>query len=265
MLYLLYMKRPLLSIVTINFNNLEGLKKTVSSVVSQTFTDFEYLIIDGNSVDGSVLFLETLNRPEIYWQSEPDTGIYNAMNKGIAKAKGKFLLFLNSGDALNGEAALQEFISHEEFNGDIIYGDYQFNKGHKKYPNKLSPAYFVKTSLPHQSTLFSSRIFEQMGGYDETYRMGADRAFYIKCYLSGKYTFKHVPYFLTLFDLSGISNDPEEKRLKKQEDTRMMKELYGDDYEKYKRQVADELLKNKVAKYSLKGILKRLKKRLKER
>lgn len=257
------MSNPFLSIITINYNDAQGLKKTVSSVLSQDYTDFEYLIVDGNSEDGSVAFLKQLDHPALFWKSEPDTGIYNAMNKGIAMAKGQYLLFLNSGDALNGDSALTEFISHASFTGDIIYGDYIFENGSKRYPDTLSPAYFVKTSLPHQSTLFHKRVFEKMGMYDESYRIGADRAFYIKCYLSDKYTFTHVPYFLTLFDLSGLSNDPQEQKLKKDEDLRMMIELFGDDYDKYKRQVAEELKNNRVAKYSFKGILKRIKKRLK--
>jgi glycosyltransferase involved in cell wall biosynthesis len=256
------MDNPFLSIITINFNNVEGLKKTIASVISQKFTKLEYIVIDGASTDGSAEYLETLNVPLLNWTSETDTGIYNAMNKGIEKSNGEYLLFLNSGDVLNGPKALEAFISHEEFSGDVIYGDYKFGDGYKRYPDTLYPAYFIKTSLPHQSTFFKRRVFEEMGGYDESYRMGADRAFYIKCYLSGKYTFKHVPYFLTLFDLSGLSNDPEEKILKNQEDSRMMKELYGDDFEKYKRQVEEELERNKVSKYSWKGILKRIKKRL---
>ncbi|MFZ3274524.1 MAG: glycosyltransferase, partial [Lutibacter sp.] len=88
----------LLSIITINFNNLEGLKKTMASVLGQTWKEFEYIIIDGGSTDGSAAYIESQSQHLNYWVSESDKGIYNAMNKGIKVAHGEYLLFLNSGD-----------------------------------------------------------------------------------------------------------------------------------------------------------------------
>lgn len=253
-----------LSIITINYNNHKGLRNTVRSVLSQTYSDYEYLVIDGASTDGSRDYLQSVNQQAVKWISEPDSGIYNAMNKGIKKSTGRYLLFLNSGDQLNGKEALHNFIGHPGFGGDIIYGDYKFEDGEKRFPDTLYPAYFVKTSLPHQSTLFKRSVFDEMGFYDESYRMGADRVFFIKCYLSERYRFQHIPVFLTVFDLSGLSNDPKERALKRQEDERMLKEFYGKDYEKYKAELLKELEANKIPKYSLKGILKRIKKRLKD-
>jgi hypothetical protein len=104
-----------------------------------------------------------------------------------------------------------------------------------------------------------------MGLYNESYRMAADRAFYLKCYLSQRYRFQHVPYFLTIFDLSGFSNDSKESALKQEEDSRILKELYGDDYERYKKELEEELERNRIPKYSWKGIMKRIKKRLSDR
>ena len=90
----------LLSIITINYNDKEGLARTMNSVLSQTYTDFEYIVIDGGSNDGSKTIIEQHQDQLGYWVSEPDSGIYNAMNKGIAKANGEYILFLNSGDVL---------------------------------------------------------------------------------------------------------------------------------------------------------------------
>ena len=87
-----------LSIITINYNNREGLKKTINSVINQTFRDFEYILIDGGSEDGSKEIILQHEAQFSYWRSEKDHGIYNAMNKGILAAKGDYLLFLNSGD-----------------------------------------------------------------------------------------------------------------------------------------------------------------------
>ena len=258
------MEKPFLSIITINYNNLEGLKKTVESVLSQAFGNFEYIIVDGASTDGSVAYLESMAQQFSSLTITPDEGIYDAMNKGIAKATGEYLLFLNSGDALNGDMAINEFTNHKDFGGDIIYGDYLFDKGHKKYPDRLYPAYFMKTSLPHQSTFFRAEVFQKMGGYDLQFPMGADRAFYIKAYLSGLFEFRHVAVFLSKFDLSGISNDPEYKKRKEEEDERLLRHCYGDKYEEMKAVIEAEKEAARIPKYSPKGIWKRIKKRLRE-
>ena len=99
---------PKLTIITINYNNLEGLKRTVESVLNQTWQEFEYIVIDGGSNDGSAEYIESQSEHIDYWVSEPDKGIYNAMNKGIAKARGEYLLFLNSGDHLYSAKVLEE-------------------------------------------------------------------------------------------------------------------------------------------------------------
>jgi glycosyltransferase involved in cell wall biosynthesis len=251
-----------LSIITINFNDVDGLHRTMKSVFVQTFTDFEYIIIDGGSDDGSLDMIKDNEKSINHWVSEDDLGIYNAMNKGIKVATGEFLLFLNSGDVLTGSRSLEEFIGHPAFEGDIIYGDYKFENGEKVYPDTLYPAYFMKTSLPHQSTLFRKSVFEGMGLYDEKYKIGADRAFYIKCYLSGKFKFRHVKYFLTFFDLSGLSNDLKFIAEKKKEDERILMEIYGSKYEQYKQELEEEIKRNSVPKYSYRGIVKRIIKRI---
>src|SRR5215213_3812369 len=99
---------PQFSIISINLNNAEGLQKTFDSVFNQTFTDFEYIIIDGGSSDGSEEIIKENADKFSYWVSEKDDGIYDAMNKGIAKATGDYLLFLNSGDHLLDSSILQK-------------------------------------------------------------------------------------------------------------------------------------------------------------
>ena len=100
-----------LSIITINYNHKEGLLKTIKSVVNQTYHDIEYIVIDGGSTDGSVDVVKQYEDSISYWVSEPDCGIYNAMNKGVAKATGEYCLFLNSGDSLHGTDSILEFVS----------------------------------------------------------------------------------------------------------------------------------------------------------
>lgn len=257
------MTDPFLSIITINYNNTSGLKRTMQIVFDQTFQDYEYIIIDGDSNDGSVDIIKENETNLSYWISEKDSGIFNAMNKGIKVSKGKYLLFLNSGDVLTSKFALGEFINHPFFKGHIIYGDYKFDKGEKIYPDVLYPAYFMKTSLPHQSTFFKRDVFKEMGLYDEKYKIGADRAYYIKCYLSEKFKFQHVPYFLTHFDLSGVSNSKEIIKRKKEEDELLLREEYGTRYQVYKDELELQFKKNAAKRRSLKGIVKRIIKRIK--
>ena len=120
-----------ISIITINYNNASGLEKTIRSVVEQTYNEYEYIIIDGASSDKSKEVIQEYQRYIDFWCSEKDSGIYNAMNKGIQKASGEYLLFLNSGDVLNNSAVLADihgFLSGEDF----VYGDLVFVRGMEK-------------------------------------------------------------------------------------------------------------------------------------
>jgi glycosyltransferase involved in cell wall biosynthesis len=250
--------QPKISIITINYNNAIGLEKTIQSVILQTYKNFEYLIIDGDSNDGSLEIIQK-NKTAIHFSiSEPDTGIYNAMNKGIKVAKGDYLLFLNSGDVFNGTTALDDFVSYKDFGGDIVYGDYQFEKGEKIFPDQLTPLFFFRTSLPHQSTFFKREVFDQMGLYEEHYSIVSDRSFYIKCFLSNQFLFKHVPYSLSIYDLSGISNNPEHTKKQAIESERMFQEQYGVFYEDYNKMLLLQSQLNQVKRETISGVLKRI-------
>lgn len=254
----------LLSIITINYNNAKGLESTTQSVISQTYKNFEYLIVDGDSNDSSKMIADRYSGNIDYYISEMDTGIFNAMNKGIKASKGKYLLFLNSGDVLNNSNALRTFIEHQDFQGDIIYGDYQFENGGKVYPDYLTPLFFVRTSLPHQSTFFNREVFDKMGLYDENYKIVADRAFYIKCFLSNQFVFRHINYPLTVFDLSGVSNDPFHKEKQLLENESMFQEYYGLYFEDYKRMLCLQSELNQAKRETFLGIFKRINNRIKK-
>ncbi|MCH9661700.1 MAG: glycosyltransferase [Bacteroidetes bacterium] len=256
------MSQPKLSIITINYNDAQGLQLTMQSVLEQSFRDFEYIIIDGGSTDDSLAVINQHERNINHWVSEPDKGVFHAQNKGIDQAAGEYLFFLNSGDRLTSESALSDFINHPEFKGDVIYGDYQFDEGQKVYPDSLSPFYFMKSSLPHQSTLFHRRVFEKMGGYDESFKIAADRAFFLKCYLSEEFKFQHIHYLLTHFDLSGISNNPEYLQLKREEDEMLFKQHFGVYYDDLKSLAKSHEYLADLQRNSAKGVWKRIKKRL---
>jgi glycosyltransferase involved in cell wall biosynthesis len=198
-----------ISIITINFNNLPGLKKTVESVVNQTWKEFEYIVIDGGSTDGSVAFIESKVGSIDYWVSEPDNGIYNAMNKGIAKASGEYLLFLNSGDDLAGLKALEKNHIHLE-EKEIIYFDINVQGNGilyvKKCPELMSFSYLYQETLPHQSTFIRKSLFEKIGYYDENIKIVSDWKFFIIALIKHNATYKHINAVFSTFYLDGISS-----------------------------------------------------------
>ena len=194
-----------ISIVTINFNNRDGLEKTVKSVVNQTVKDFEYIIIDGASTDGSVdVILENAEYID-YWISEKDTGIYNAMNKGTNLAHGDYCLFLNSGDVFISNNVIASLLSYN-FSSDIVSGNEKLTDGRLiKAPKEVSMKTFIVGSLPHQSTLIKRELLLD-NPYDERFKIGGDWRFFIQVLIYKNVSYERIPVLISLFDNTGISN-----------------------------------------------------------
>ena len=163
-----------ISVITINYNDKVGLKKTIDSVVNQSFKDFEFIVIDGASTDGSVSVIEENKNQIAYWVSEPDSGVYNAMNKGIKAATGDFVIFMNSGDCFYSNSVLEEVSSELTTDFDIYYGDnYKVSpnsKRFKTYPDKLQFSFFYSSCINHQSTFIRRSLFEDHFYYNENYK-----------------------------------------------------------------------------------------------
>ena len=167
-----------LSIITVNLNNRDGLRKTIDSVVSQTFKDFEWIVIDGGSTDGSRELIEQYADHFAYWVSEPDKGIYNAMNKGIKVAKGEYLQFLNSGDWLWEDDTLQKVFS-EGFEEDILYGDcIEADGSLSVFPEAIDTLFMYRGTLNHQSSFIKATLFKD-SLYSEEYKIASDWFFFI--------------------------------------------------------------------------------------
>jgi glycosyltransferase involved in cell wall biosynthesis len=215
-----------ISIITINYNNLSGLKKTVESVVNQTWKEFEYIVIDGGSIDGSEAYIESQSAYINYWVSEPDKGIYNAMNKGILKATGEYLLFLNSGDHFCKDSSLQEnqnrIATHDliYFNLNVIDENNTFLK---KYPDQLSFSYFTKDTLPHPATFIRASLFSKLGMYDESLKIVSDWKFFLESICKFNCSYIRVDEILTTFYLDGLSSDPKNKVLIFEESQQVLK------------------------------------------
>lgn len=226
-----------LSIITINYNNAAGLKKTLDSVAVQTCTDFEHIIVDGASTDGSVEIIrqyadsQAIRRRgeeamrQITWLSEPDTGIYNAMNKGVRMANGEYTLMLNSGDYLVDEYVVEKIMPLLD-GTDIIQGNTIEDHPNKVIRNRgygrsdITFLDVMEGHFLHQASFIHVKTLKKYGYYDEAYKKGADTYFYITALALGNATFRYVDLDIANFDINGISSlqDPKWIQLDKEED-----------------------------------------------
>lgn len=196
-----------LSIITVNLNNAIGLRKTIESVVNQTYIDYEYIIIDGGSTDGSVEEIKEYTAKLSYWVSERDKGIYNAMNKGILKAKGEYCLFLNSGDWLLSEDVLNNVFS-KNITEDLVcckLVNHNIN-GLIQLPKETLTFYdFYTGSLSHPSTFIKTIFLKEIGMYDETLKIAADWKFFIEAVVIKKCSYISLDIETTVFAPGGLS------------------------------------------------------------
>lgn len=201
-----------LSVITVNLNNVDGLRKTMMSVFCQTYKDFEFIIIDGGSIDGSLQLLKSsdFERYDYKWISEIDSGIYNAMNKGIALSKGEYLLFLNSGDFFLNEKVLSEVFDNFDFSQDLICARCEISKNGNVVhitnpPAQITFRYLYNTGLNHQSTFIKRDLFEKFGYYREDFKYHSDTDFWYKTIIFGNASSINVDTILINYNLEGAS------------------------------------------------------------
>jgi glycosyltransferase involved in cell wall biosynthesis len=226
---------PLISIITINLNNKNGLSKTIESVAGQRYLDFEYIVIDGGSIDGSVEIITSKENFISRWISEPDHGIYHAMNKGILASKGKYLLFLNSGDVLMNEQVLHNVSSYLSNHTPIVFGNITFllpdgRKQTAQFPRKIGAHFLTLTSLPHPSSFILREIILRLGLYDESYKIAADYAFFTLAILKHKCPYRYVNMNISCFDTNGISSDSSNEMLLLSERKKALRKAVVSDY-----------------------------------
>lgn len=210
------------SILTVNYNNAEGLRRTLESVAAQTYQEFEHVIIDGGSSDESVGIIRNYEKSlksndkykmiNVQWISEPDNGIYDAMNKGVRKASGEYLLFLNGGDTLASEKALEEIAPYLD-GDDFIVGRVFFSiKGNRVSVSPLlsekdmSMYYMYLHGINHQSAFIKSELLVDMP-YDTTVKMNADWLFFVQQIVMRNATVKFVDKYIADFDRTGLSSN----------------------------------------------------------
>ena len=223
------------TIVTINRNNASGLRKTLQSVLDQTLTDFEYVVVDGASTDGSVDVIDNYSKlfgPRMKWISEPDKGIYNAMNKGIGMASGEYVEFLNSGDCLAGPDVVERMLTalEEMACPSILYGnmlkdmpDGKILKDRCFAGQNITFLGFYTGTLNHSPAYIRKDLFEKYGLYDESLKIVSDWKWYLQAIILGTEKPVYADIDVTLFDMTGISET--NKDLDKTERKKVLEEL----------------------------------------
>lgn len=219
-----------LSIITVNYNDAIGLEKTIKSVVAQTFRDFEFIIIDGGSTDGSVEVIKKYADQIDYWVSERDGGIYPGMNKGLFVAKGEYVNFMNGGDCYHTPDVLEQIFSMNS-DADIITGAHAGSPHRNVGKDGVTMLDLYKWAIDHQAS-FIKREVALLHPYDEKYRIVSDWKYFIEALVMDNCSFCYTDTIVVDVDMNGISNNNDE--LDREERNAVLHELFPqrvlDDY-----------------------------------
>lgn len=203
--------KPLVTVITVVFNDAAHLEKTVLSVLNQVYDNVEYIVVDGGSTDGTLDIIRKYDHAIDYWVSEKDAGIYDAMNKGLRLATGEWVNFMNSGDLFYKNTTLNTIALQLESNMQIVFGEietisnrHQFNV--RKISGPVSMENLVmKMPICHQSMFVTLQSFKQVGLFDTNYKICADHDWLIKALLAGHQA-KYVQECIALCNIDGVSS-----------------------------------------------------------
>jgi glycosyltransferase involved in cell wall biosynthesis len=193
-----------ITIITVVLNAVDLIEDTILSVVNQTYPNIEYIIIDGSSTDGTIEILRKYEKFIARWLSEPDKGIYYAMNKGLKMATGEWINFMNAGDTFyNQEVIYDIFYNSDIIDADIIYGKTSFTFSTYSRIIVPSPLWKIKKNLPfcHQSSFVRTKLILEHP-FDTSYIYVADDHFFYNRYKSGS-KFKYVDHCISCYEAVG--------------------------------------------------------------
>ena len=203
-----------LTVITINFNNKIGLEKTITSVVGQTFLELEYILIDGGSNDGSIDVIKQYENNITYWISEPDKGIYDAMNKGISASKGEYICFLNSGDIYSGNYALDVVMREiKNSKAKLFFGNYIFVNSIDdssilvKIPKVKYKSDLLIQCFGHPATFYDRQLFTEVGFFNINNKIVSDVEWFLKAIIIKKISFFQIDFSPSVFFDDGISSN----------------------------------------------------------
>jgi glycosyltransferase involved in cell wall biosynthesis len=201
-------QEPLVSIITVVLNGQKHIEQTIKSVLEQTYPNIEYLVMDGGSTDGTLDILKKYNDKIALWQSEPDKGIYFAMNKGIALAKGSLIGILNADDFYLPDAIMKIVENDHVQKADIYYGDMLLITENSSAPEiRMKPDILQmdeKPSIFHPTCFVKREVYEKAGLFDTQFKISSDYEFLLRC-IRKNFKFFYVPEAITTFRSGGIS------------------------------------------------------------
>ena len=221
---------PTLTVITINRNNASGLKQTLASVLEQTDREFAYVVVDGASTDESKEIIEATSGIDTSI-SEPDTGIYEALNKGIALSTSDYVLFINSGDRLAEKTTIRDAKPHLG-SADIVYGNMKVESPDGGWdgfmPSVIDLRQMMYDTLWHPVSFIRRDLFDRYGMYDTSFRICGDYDWFFNVIVDKHVTTRHIDQFIAIFDLTGMSSMPENRALRASEKQRAQRRWLSD-------------------------------------
>jgi glycosyltransferase involved in cell wall biosynthesis len=195
----------IISIVTVVYNSSNTIQATFESIISQTFDNYEYIVIDGNSTDCTLDIIKKYQDKITYWLTEPDKGIYDAMNKALKHVKGDYVLFMGADDIFLNRDALNDFMSNSDLRPDTInYGNVIFSNTKKIYDGHFGKFKLATRNICQQAILYPKSVFSERV-FDLKYRIKADHEFNLYLYGNKKFRFNYVDQTLAIFNVEGTS------------------------------------------------------------
>ena len=218
-----YMISPLFSVITVTYNAAAAVEPTLRSVTNQTFSDYEYIIIDGGSTDGTADIIRQYEDKITFWSSEPDGGIYDAMNKGIRAAHGEWLIFMNAGDTFYNETTLQNVADILRDTDEMVYGNAYTTDGKLYCDMQISHYKLMKGEMICHQSIFARRKTFDNNMFDTNYRIIADKIWL--CRVLRKYRVRKINLPICRYDMTGVSTVNADKIAAENE--RFMPGFYG--------------------------------------
>lgn len=207
--------KPLFSIIIVVYNGGSTISSAIDSVLGQSFPSCELVIIDGGSKDATVSIVKNYQHRVHFFISEPDQGIYDAMNKGIAAAKGEYLYFLGSDDSLFNEQVLQQVAAFiHSHPADIIYGDVLMSSSSLRYNGPFNFEKLLTKNISHQAIFYKRSVFQQLGGYNLQYKLHADWDFNLACFTNETFQKVYIDLTIASFTEGSTSSKPDKTFIK---------------------------------------------------
>ncbi len=198
------MTNPKITVVTVCMNAADTIEQTILSVINQTYDNIEYIVIDGASTDGTTGIIKQYEQKICQWISEPDKGIYDAMNKGLMLANGDYLIFLGADDVFYNKDVIHNVASHIDSENIVYYGNVQFKNTETIHWGKFNKLKWASSNICHQAIFYPKKVYKRFY-YDTSYSVYADYIYNLNL-LQQTIKFQFVNEIITLFNTTGYSS-----------------------------------------------------------